>query len=54
VLADTPAMETVRLGAKVSLTQRTLVLGRVMGHYMIAGGGGGESPIVRWWSWGRG
>jgi len=47
VLADTPAMETVRLGAKTANSGRTSA-GAAMGHHMIAGGGGGESRIGRW------
>lgn len=46
VLADTPAMETMRL--RVQLGQLTLAGtsagAAVMGHHMIAGGGSGESP----------
>lgn len=46
VLADTPAMETIRL--RVQRNQLTLAGtsagAAVMGHHMIAGGGSGESP----------
>ena len=46
VLADTPAMETVRL--RVQKSQLTLAGtsagAAIMGHHMIAGGGSGESP----------
>jgi len=45
VLADTPVMETIRLG--VQRNQLTLAGtsagAAVMGHHMIAGGGSGES-----------
>ena len=46
VLADTPAMETVR--QRVQKSQLTLAGtsagAAIMGHHMIAGGGSGESP----------
>ena len=46
VLADTPAMETIRqrvLSSQLTLAG-TSAGAAVMGHHMIAGGGSGESP----------
>ncbi|MES1021638.1 cyanophycinase [Gloeocapsa sp. BRSZ] len=46
VLADTPAMETIRqrVQRKELTLAGTSAGAAVMGHYMIAGGGSGESP----------